>query len=162
MISDTFSSKPDSFGQKHRLKAAAEQCHLNISELGLPEQIKIQEKINQGGMGAIYKAFDETCNEYRAIKVLLPQYARDEKYLARFMREARTARKLHNPHLVTIYSADCSSAGLPYIVMEFVDGLTLAEYLEDHNLSPNEVEKFSCKQLKVYLMPTKMASFTET
>ena len=79
-------------------------------------------------MAQVYRGTDTVLNRTVAIKVLGPQYAQDAGFVERFRREAQAAARLNHPNVVSVY--DTGSEGpVHYIVMEYVDGKTLAEVL---------------------------------
>src|SRR6185437_10471885 len=84
--------------------------------------------IGQGGMGAVYRAHDTRLRRDVALKVLLPSVATDADRLARFEREAQLLASLNHPQIAAIHGVEDSS-GMPALVMELVDGPTLAERL---------------------------------
>ncbi len=85
--------------------------------------------IGRGGMGSIYKVFDNTLKEEVALKLLLPQFAKDSMIVDRFLNEARIARKLSHPNIVRVH--DIGIAGnILYISMEYIDGKSLRGILE--------------------------------
>jgi serine/threonine-protein kinase len=87
---------------------------------------EIAALIGEGGMGEVYRAVDTTLGRAVAIKILPEAFAADTKRLARFEREARTLAALNHPNIAHIYAVDRSQT-TPSIVMEFVDGPTLAD-----------------------------------
>jgi serine/threonine protein kinase len=90
-------------------------------------------------MATVYKAFQERLNRYVALKVLLPSLAQDPKLVTRFLREAETAAALKHPHVITIHDID-SQDDIHYIVAEYLEGLTLAQLLEQEGqLVPERV-----------------------
>jgi len=91
---------------------------------------KIVEKIGAGGMGIVYKALDKSLEQTRAVKVLNPFFVDDKAFNKRFQGEAKNLAKLKHPNIVMIYALDNSPAIGPYIVMEYVDGKTLKEWIE--------------------------------
>lgn len=101
----------------------------DFSKLGLPSSIDIIEKISQGGMGAVYKAKHNVTGAILAVKILLPQHSERENYISRFIREARAACTLSNPHIVSVHDCGTTTDGLPYIVMDYVQGGTLEDVL---------------------------------
>ncbi|HOK09483.1 MAG TPA: protein kinase [Candidatus Hydrogenedens sp.] len=101
--------------------------------------------IGRGGMGSIYKVFDNTLKEEVALKLLLPQFAKDPMIVDRFLNEARIARKLSHPNIVRVH--DIGIAGnILYISMEYLDGKSLRGILE--GLLPGQ--RLPLKQILVY------------
>ncbi len=85
--------------------------------------------IGRGGMGSIYKVFDNTLKEEVALKLLLPQFAKDPMIVDRFLNEARIARKLSHPNIVRVH--DIGIAGnILFISMEYIEGKSLRGILE--------------------------------
>lgn len=92
---------------------------------------KILEELGSGGMGIVYKAMDLSLNRIVAIKMLNPDLARDQDLMDRFKKEARALAQLHSPNIVSIFSFNKSDIG-SYIVMEYVDGVTLAKMVAEN------------------------------
>ena len=88
----------------------------------------ILKRIGAGGMGEVYKAHDPTLARDVAVKIVRGDFARESDRLDRLQREARILASLNHPHIAAIYGLD-SSAGTPVLVMELVDGVTLADRL---------------------------------
>ncbi|HET6861953.1 MAG TPA: protein kinase [Pyrinomonadaceae bacterium] len=86
-------------------------------------------KIGAGGMGEVYRARDEKLNRDVAIKVLPSEFAKDEERLVRFKREAQVLASLNHPNIAAIYGLE-DFDGAVALVMEFIDGSTLADRLE--------------------------------
>ena len=100
----------------------------------LLEQFRIEEQIGTGGMGTVYRAHQSTVGRDVAIKVLKPELARDEQAVFRFEREARVAISLDHPNLVRVFLSGRLSDGRLYIVMELLEGRSLADELDELGL----------------------------
>jgi len=87
---------------------------------------RILEKIGAGGMGVVYRAHDPRLGRDVAIKVLAEPFARDPERLARFEREARVLAALNHPNIAAIYGFE-QAGDVPFVVLEYVPGRTLAE-----------------------------------
>lgn len=101
---------------------------MNGKKLG--GRYKLIEKIGSGGMADVYLATDETLGRKVAIKLLHPQYAHEENFIARFRREAQSAANLSHPNIVSVY--DWGAEGSTYyLVMEHLTGRTLKELINE-------------------------------
>src|SRR5262245_55189978 len=99
---------------------------------------RVVEPIGAGGMGAVYKAFDNKLQRIVALKLLPPEYVSQEDRRRRFFQEARAASALNHPHILTIYEVG-EDNGHPYIAMEYVEGETLRQKIESKVLSVREI-----------------------
>jgi tRNA A-37 threonylcarbamoyl transferase component Bud32/tetratricopeptide (TPR) repeat protein len=100
---------------------------------------RIVEKLGQGGMATVYKAYHPALDRYVAIKVMHPAFMEDPSFLARFQREARIVAKLDHPHIIPIYDF-AEHNGHPYLVMRFIEGETLkARTVARGSLEPQEI-----------------------
>ena len=97
--------------------------------LGRLGHYEIQEVIGRGGMGIVLRAFDEKLHRVVAIKVMAPQLATSATARRRFTREAQAAAAVTHDHIVTIHAVE-EADGLPYLVMQYVAGMSLQERLE--------------------------------
>src|ERR671912_2593109 len=87
---------------------------------------RIMESLGAGGMGAVYKAYDEKLHRVVALKFLPPEYISQEDRRRRFLQEARAASALNHPHILTVYEFG-EDGGHPYMAMEYVEGETLRQ-----------------------------------
>jgi serine/threonine-protein kinase len=102
--------------------------HVTPGEV-LDDRWRLEDRIGQGAMGSVFKGKDLETKQPVAVKVLAPEHCRKPKVLARFEREAELMMELRHPNIVQLLGHGRLRA-LPYIVMEFLDGMTLAEVLE--------------------------------
>jgi hypothetical protein len=101
-------------------------------------RFQIRRSLGSGGMGEIFESYDTELERTVAIKVLASKYLEDETMKQRFLREARMASQLNHPNIATIHEIG-EAAGNPYIVMEYVEGQTLAQRIESAPLPIQEV-----------------------
>src|SRR5918999_6360462 len=94
---------------------------------------RIVEPIGAGGMGTVYKAYDNKLQRTVALKLLPAEYVSQDDRRRRFFQEARAASALNHPHILTIYEVG-EDDGKPYIAMEFVEGKTLREQIKAKQL----------------------------
>src|SRR5690625_4412350 len=103
----------------------------------LSERYEIVQTIGGGGMANVYLANDLILKRDVAVKVLRAEYADDAEFIKRFDREAQVATGLNHPNIVNIYDVG-EDENLLYMVMEYIDGLTLKEYIQQN--SPISIE----------------------
>lgn len=94
--------------------------------------------IGYGGMAEVFLAHDQLLDRDVAVKMLRNQFLEDKELLEQFRREAKSAARLVHPYIINIYDV-VSEGNNQYIIMEYVDGVTLKEYMQEHKLSLNAV-----------------------
>ena len=100
-------------------------------------QLEILAFIGKGGMGAVYKARQPGLDRFVALKILPPETVSGSAFVDRFNREARALAKLSHPNIVTVHEFGQVN-GLPFFLMEFVDGLNLRQLEQSGKLSPRQ------------------------
>jgi eukaryotic-like serine/threonine-protein kinase len=103
----------------------------------LGDRYEVVRLLGSGGMAEVYLANDRQLGRHVAVKVIRERYAEDERFVARFRREARAAAALSHPHVVAVHDVGVHD-GSPFIVMEHVPGKTLAEIVRDGGALPPE------------------------
>ena len=98
---------------------------------------RLEEVIGEGGSGIVYRGRRDDLNSTAAIKILRDAWISPERRL-RFEREQRTLARLQHPGIATLLDAGITSEGTPWIAMEFVDGVPLNRYADEHGLSVNQ------------------------
>ncbi|MCX7904208.1 MAG: Stk1 family PASTA domain-containing Ser/Thr kinase [Caloramator sp.] len=88
------------------------------------------EKVGDGGMALVFKAKDTLLNRFVAVKILRPEFANDTEFLSKFKRESMAAASLSHPNIVSIFDVG-ENDGLNYIVMEYIKGKTLKDYIKE-------------------------------
>ncbi|MCA1620532.1 MAG: UvrD-helicase domain-containing protein [Acidobacteria bacterium] len=104
-----------------------------IPETGTVAHYRIMEALGAGGMGAVYKAYDEKLHRVVALKLLPPEFTSHEDRRRRFLQEARAASALNHPHILTVYEFG-EDAGRPYMATEYVEGETLRQKIAARSL----------------------------
>ena len=98
----------------------------------LMKRYRILGKIGEGGMGSVYKAHQTFMDQTVALKVIRPELGRDRNFRERFLMEVKNASRVRHPNAVQILDAGESEEGLVYMAMEFVEGESLTEVIEQH------------------------------
>ena len=107
----------------------------------LDEKYRLERLLGRGGMGAVYLATHLGTERYVALKLITPQFMRNEEFVGRFKREARAAGRLRHPNVVDVTDFGFAHAGteaVAYLVMEYLDGCTLADVLIEEKRLPLE------------------------
>ena len=99
----------------------------------LDGRYEIREIIGVGGMAVVYKAYDNIDDRIVAIKILKEEYLSNEEFKRRFKNESKAIAVLSHPNIVRVYNVSFGDR-LQYIVMEYVDGITLKEYIEQQGV----------------------------
>ncbi|MCP4658867.1 MAG: protein kinase [bacterium] len=107
-----------------------------ISLRKIEGKYEILEKIREGGMGAVYKVRHRLLGDVRVVKVMRPQFSRDASLRKRFHREAKAVTRLTHPNIAQLYDFTLDDEGTAYIVMEFIQGLSLDELIAHGELVP--------------------------
>jgi serine/threonine-protein kinase len=111
---------------------------LDFTGQTLDGKYQMTRELGRGGMGTVYLATHLGTERPVAIKVIAPQYMQRAEFVERFRREARAAGRLRHPNVVDVTDfgfADTNGGQVAYLVMEYLDGCTLGEILdEEHNL----------------------------
>ena len=94
----------------------------------LAGRYELIEKTGEGGMVIVYKGKDRLLNRFVAIKILRPEYIKDEQFIKNFIHESQAAAGLTHPNIVAVYDVG-REGDIYYIVMELAEGITLSEYI---------------------------------
>jgi tRNA A-37 threonylcarbamoyl transferase component Bud32 len=100
-------------------------------------QLQILECLGRGGMGVVYKARQPRLDRFVALKILAREKEKNPRFAERFTREAQALARLNHPNIVTVYDFG-EADGLYYLLMEFVDGMSLRQLLQTRKLAPEE------------------------
>src|SRR5216683_6305204 len=109
----------------------------NLQRLG---KYELLERLGQGGMAEVWKAHDTQLQRYVAIKLLHANLQEDPNFITRFEREAQLIASLHHPNIVQIHDFQVSPVAetgdpIAYMVMDYVEGQTLADYIRNTSAS---------------------------
>lgn len=99
----------------------------------LDGRYEITELVGEGGMANVYRAVDVLDNRIVAVKILKKEYSENEEFLRRFRNESKAIAVMSHPNIVKIYDMGFSDR-LQYIVMEYIDGITLKEYMDSEHI----------------------------
>src|ERR671939_1952758 len=105
----------------------------------LDEKYRLERLLGQGGMGAVYLATHLGTERFVALKLIAPQFMRNEEFVERFKREARAAGRMRHPNVVDVTDFGFARVGqqrVAYLVMEYLDGCTLQEVLAEEKRLP--------------------------
>ncbi len=96
----------------------------------LDGRYEIREIVGEGGMARVYKAYDNQENRMVAIKILKEEFLSNDEFLRRFKNESKAIAMLSHPNIVNVYDVSFGDL-IQYIVMEYIEGITLKEYIEN-------------------------------
>ncbi|MBR6743353.1 MAG: Stk1 family PASTA domain-containing Ser/Thr kinase [Clostridia bacterium] len=114
----------------------------------LDGRYEIQEIIGVGGMAVVYKAYDNVDDRIVAIKILKDEFTGNEDFLRRFRNESKAIAVLSHPNVVKVFDVSFGDL-IQYIVMEYIDGITLKEYIEQNGpISWNDAVYFTLQILR--------------
>jgi serine/threonine protein kinase len=102
----------------------------------LDEKYRIEQELGKGGMGSVYQATHLGTDRPVAVKVIAPQFMMNDEFVERFRREAKAAGRLHHPNVVNVTDFGFALVGderVAYLVMEYLDGCTLADILAEES-----------------------------
>ncbi|NLA34546.1 MAG: serine/threonine protein kinase, partial [Actinobacteria bacterium] len=103
----------------------------NSGPVVLGGRYEVHRRLARGGMAEVFLARDQALDRPVAVKILFPEFATDPAFVERFRREAQAAANLSHPNIVGVYDWGAES-GTYYIVMEYVEGQSLAEVIRDN------------------------------
>jgi len=114
----------------------------------LDGRYEIQEIVGVGGMSVVYKAYDNVDDRIVAVKILKDEFLTNQEFVRRFKNESKAIALLAHPNIVKVYDVSFGEK-LQYIVMEYVDGITLKEYIQKQNaITWNDALFFTTQILK--------------
>ena len=129
----------DSVPTAHVTPPMPEQLDRDRTDEVLAETYRITRCIASGGMGTVYEATHLRQQQRFSVKFLEHRLARNGEAYARFRQEAEIAASLDHEAIVQVFDFNTDAAGNPYMVMEFVDGVTLSDWMLDHRATPREL-----------------------
>jgi len=123
-------------GAKVQVPAAKTADQLEDVKFAVKERVAgryiIQEQIGSGGMGVVYKAYDELIDEEIALKFMNPRTLKTQKGQRLFIKEAQVARRLRHENIVAVHDVSTTETGVLYLSMELLKGPSLRSYLRKH------------------------------
>jgi eukaryotic-like serine/threonine-protein kinase len=99
-------------------------------------QFEVRDVCGRGAMGTVYRAYQRTMDRVVAVKILRRELLKEPEVVRRFLREARAAARLTHPNIVTVYLVGETDDGAPFMVMEYVDGVSLENVCEAQGPQP--------------------------
>lgn len=112
-----------------------ENRRIKMTGKTIDDRYRLEKRIGAGGMADVYMAKDLLLDRVVAVKILHSNFCEDNDFIVRFRHEAQSAGKLMHPNIVGIYDVG-NDQGIHYIVMEFVEGITLKQYIQTHPAIP--------------------------
>ena len=97
----------------------------------LDGRYEVKKRIGVGGMADVYRAFDRLEGRDVAVKILKNEYTKNDEFLQRFKNESKAVSMLSHPNIVKVLDVGFNDE-MRFIVMEYIDGITLKEYMESH------------------------------
>lgn len=120
----------------------------NLVGKRLDGRYELQEIIGVGGMAVVYKAYDNIEDRLVSVKILKDEFAQNDDFIRRFKNESKAIAVLSHPNIVKVYDVSFGDI-MQYIVMEYIDGITLKEYIEQQgSLSWKDAIHFTIQILK--------------
>ncbi len=127
------------------------------------ENIEIITRLGQGGMSLVYLARQTLMDRLVAVKVLNKELTPDKEGILRFQNEAKHSSKLDHPNIIRTISFGMSTAGQPYLVMEYLEGITLADELSKNGrLGLKDSRRSSFLSSRACTPPMRRRSYIET
>jgi serine/threonine protein kinase len=102
------------------------------------ERFEVRQEISHGGSGTIFEVFDRSDGRSKALKLLHDDLVTDPTTRERFLREAQIVRQLRSPHVVQVDDVGLTEEGVPWIAMELIRGVTLADWVREHGAQSPE------------------------
>lgn len=119
--------------QEAPVAAELERSHSEAAQAceSIEERYELREKIGEGGMGTVFKAWDKVAQKLFAIKILRPELSQDKEAVRRFQLEIKAMQELSHPNMACVYDSGIDSSGNPYFVMDLIEGESLATLLSN-------------------------------